>query len=181
MATWPTIYGHMAATLEPPISSADAPHALSRDVRRFTGFLSRGAPGPHAHVVLLGLDDFDGPDLLKSVNRGFAYSTFERLQQNIDLSFDDLGVMLDIPRRTLTRRKRDGRFLPAESDRLVRASRLFGHTLALFEGDRRAATAWLKTAQPALGGAVPFDLAKTDLGAGEVERLILRLEHGVFS
>jgi putative toxin-antitoxin system antitoxin component (TIGR02293 family) len=64
---------------------------------------------------------------------------------------------------------------------LLRASRLFGRTLELFEGDRDAATEWLTTAQPALGGARPIDLANTDVGAREVETLIGRLEHGVFS
>jgi putative toxin-antitoxin system antitoxin component (TIGR02293 family) len=58
---------------------------------------------------------------------------------------------------------------------------LFGKTLELFEGDRDAATEWLTTAQPALGGSVPLDLAKSDVGAREVERLVGRLEHGVFS
>ena len=81
----------------------------------------------------------------------------------------------------MTRRKRDGRFLPDESDRLLRASRLFGKTLELFETDRDTATEWLTTAQPALGGAVPIDLAKSEVGAREVERLLGRLEHGVFS
>jgi putative toxin-antitoxin system antitoxin component (TIGR02293 family) len=81
----------------------------------------------------------------------------------------------------MTRRKREGRFLPDESDRLLRASRLFGKALELFEGDRDAATEWLTTAQPALGGTVPLDLAKSEVGALEVERLIGRLEHGVFS
>ena len=61
-----------------------------------------------------------------------------------------------------------------------RRMRVFRKTLALFEGDREAAAAWLATAQPALGGVVPIDLAKTDGGAREVETLIEQLEHGVF-
>ena len=90
-------------------------------------------------------------------------------------------ALIDVPRRTLTRRKRDGRFLPSESDRLLRAARIFGQALALFEGDRDAAKDWLDTAQRALGGVSPLDLARTEAGAREVERLIGRLEHGVFS
>ena len=58
---------------------------------------------------------------------------------------------------------------------------MFGKTLELFEGDRDAATDWLTTAQPALGGAVPLDLAKSEVGAREVERLVGRIGHGVFS
>jgi putative toxin-antitoxin system antitoxin component (TIGR02293 family) len=153
----------------------------TRDVERFRQFLDRGAPGPHAYVVLLGLETFAAQDLLEMVGKGFMYRTFERFQRNTALPFESLLGFVAIPRRTLTRRKREGRFLPDESDRLLRASRLFGRVLKLFEGDRQAATDWLTSAQPALGGATPLDLAQTDVGAREVERLIHRLEHGVFS
>jgi len=168
-------------------TSSSAPHGsqsavpTTSDLERFYVFLRDGAPGPYAYVVLLGLNTFDAPDLLKSVRKGFVYRTFERFQRNTALSFESLVGFVDIPRRTLTRRKREGRFLPDESDRLLRASRLFGQTLSLFEGDREAATEWLTTAQPGLGGATPIDLASTDVGSREVERLIGRLEHGVFS
>jgi len=57
---------------------------------------------------------------------------------------------------------------------------LFGLALALFEGDPAVAADWLTRPQPGLGGAVPIDLAKTGLGAREVETLLGRLEHGVF-
>jgi putative toxin-antitoxin system antitoxin component (TIGR02293 family) len=163
---------------QPAVDTRAAP---TRDVERFRQFLNRGAPGPHAYVVLLGLETFAAQELLSSVSKGFVYRTFERFQRNTALSFESLLELIDIPRRTLTRRKRDGRFLPDESDRLLRASRIFGQTLELFEGDRLAATGWLTSPQPALGGAVPLDLARTDVGAREVERLIHRLEHGVFS
>lgn len=161
--------------------SATSRGETTKDVERFRQFLDQGAPGPLAYVVLLGLETFAAQDLLKTVGKGLVYRTFERLQRNTDLPLESLLVLIDIPRRTLTRRKREGRFLPDESDRLLRATRLFARTLELFEGDRQAATDWLTTAQPALGGAKPLDLARTDVGAREVERLIHRLEHGVFS
>lgn len=153
----------------------------TKDLDRFRQYLRRGAPGPHAYVVLLGLEAFDPPDLLRAVRRGLSYRAFERFRRNTTLSFECVTDLIDIPRRTMTRRKREGRFRPDESDRLLRASRLFGKALALFEGDRDAATEWLTTAQSALGGTVPLDLAKAEVGALEVERLIGRLEHGVFS
>ena len=158
--------------------SADTP---TKDLDRFRRFLRRGAPGPYAYVILLGLETFEPSDLFRAVQKGFSYRSFERFRQNTSWPFDRITALVDIPRRTLTRRKREGRFLPDESDRLLRASRLFGKTLELFEGDREAATEWLTSAQPALGGAVPLDLAKSEVGAREVERLIGRLEHGVFS
>jgi putative toxin-antitoxin system antitoxin component (TIGR02293 family) len=152
----------------------------TKDLERFRQQLRAGQPGPHAYAVLLGLGVFDAPGLLRAVQRGLPYRAFERLQRNTSLSVDLLIGLINIPRRTLTRRKTDGRFLSDESDRLLRAARLFGKILQLFEGDRDAAVEWLTTAQPALAGGVPLNLARTELGVQEVERLAGRLEHGVF-
>ena len=153
----------------------------TKDLDRFRQQLRASQPGPHAYVVLLGLETFDTPALLKAVQRGIPYRAFERFQRNTSLSVDQLVDLINIPRRTLTRRKADGRFLSDESDRLLRVARLFGKALQLFEGDRDATVEWLTTAQTALGGGVPLDLARTELGVREVERLVGRLEHGVFS
>lgn len=168
----------MATTATVRDPTTDTP---TKDLERFRQYLRRGAPGAHAYVVLLGLETFDPPHLLRAVRKGLPYRTFERFRRNTSLSFERVSDLIDIPRRTLTRRKREGRFLPDESDRLLRASRLFGKTLQLFEGDRDAATEWLTTTQPALGGTLPLELARTEVGAREVEQLVGRLEHGVFS
>jgi putative toxin-antitoxin system antitoxin component (TIGR02293 family) len=103
------------------------------------------------------------------------------LRDNTDFSVEDTLRLTGIPRRTLTRRKREGRFPPDEADRLLRGARVFGRAMELFGGDSDAAAAWLSTSQPALGGRVPLDAAASDVGAREVERVIGRLEHGVFS
>lgn len=160
---------------------ADVPEATTPDLQRLRQFVRQGAPGAYAYVILLGMDTFDPRQVLRSVNRGFPYRAFDRFCRNSGLSFDALIALIDIPRRTMTRRKAEGRFLPSESDRLLRASRLFAQALELFEGNRDAALGWLMAAQSALGDASPLDLARTEVGSREVERLIARLEHGVFS
>jgi putative toxin-antitoxin system antitoxin component (TIGR02293 family) len=73
----------------------------------------------------------------------------------------------------------EGRLQPDESDRLVRAARIFAQAVGLFEGDEEAARRWLTSPQPALGGSTPWDYAATEIGAREVENLIGRLEHGI--
>ena len=59
--------------------------------------------------------------------------------------------------------------------------RIFGKALGLFEGDAQATERWLSSPRRALGGATPLERARTEDGAREVEALIGRLEHGVFS
>jgi putative toxin-antitoxin system antitoxin component (TIGR02293 family) len=63
---------------------------------------------------------------------------------------------------------------------LVRFARLLGRAVDVFEsldGARR----WLKAPQYGLGEAIPLEYAKTDVGAREVELLLGRIEHGVYS
>lgn len=171
--------GHMAhsAALVLP----DRSEGATADLERLRQFARHGAPGAHTYVVLLGMNTFDPQEVLQAVNTGLPYRAFDRFCRNSGLPVDTVSALIDIPRRTMTRRKADGRFLSSESDRLLRAARLFAQALELFDGNRDAATGWLMAAQSALGGAAPLALARTEFGSREVERLITRLEHGVFS
>lgn len=159
----------------------ETPARLPKDVLRFREFLRDGAPGPHFYVVLLGLQTFEWASLMKVLARGFSYEALEHLQRNSGLPYEQLLAWLQLAPRTLVRRKKQGRFSADESDRLLRASRILGRALELFEGDRDAAMEWMLNAQPALGGTSPIDAARTELGAREVENLVGRLEHGVYS
>jgi putative toxin-antitoxin system antitoxin component (TIGR02293 family) len=119
--------------------------------------------------------------LLKRLEEGLSFAAFERLKRRLSVSSQELADAALITQRTLARRKRTGRLGPDESDRLVRVSRVFARSIELFEGDVESARSWLMRPVLALGGAVPFEMVKTEVGAREVENLITRLEHGVFS
>ena len=152
------------------------------DLLRFWGELASGGwEADHPYLLLLGLDPVDTARLVDRVEEGLSFAELERLRQNMGLSMDEIAGLVQIRPRTLDRRKKEGRLHPEESDRLLRASRVFGRAIALFEGDGEGALGWLSTPQMALGGAVPLEMARTEIGAREVEGLIGRLEHGVFS
>lgn len=138
-----------------------------------------GLDGPHTYASLLGLRTFDSVALQERVAAGLPFQTLERFQGKIGLPMTELAALLHIRMRTLSRRKDEGRLRPDESDRLLRASRLFGKILDLFEGDVEKARRWLATPQEALGGATPLTYARTDLGSREVENLVGRLEYGI--
>ena len=135
----------------------------------------------HAYVMLLGLKPSDTIRLVMKVEKGLPFRVVERLRRNMALTLEELAELIQVRPRTLSRRKEEGRLQPDESDRALRASRLFGRTLELFEGDAATARAWLSEAQPALGGAIPLSMARTEIGAREEEILNGRLQHGVFS
>ena len=154
---------------------ASVPH----DLDQFRRVLKFGMPGPHAYVVLLGLTRFDFPGVIEKIRKGLPYSSFERLQKNTGFSTDQLLDLLQIPRRTLARRKATGRFAAEESDRLVRFARIYARALHFFDGDAAAATEWLSHAQRAFRYATPLEMARTEVGSQEIERLLGQLEYGV--
>ena len=141
--------------------------------------MQSGRKQGHHDVALLGLRNYDLLWIYQNVRKGIAYSAFEHFQRNTALATEALAALAGIPRRTLARRKEQGRFEPDESDRLVRFAKLFGRALELFEGDADAAREWLTTPQRGLGGIAPVELGKTDIGVNEVENLIGRLEYGI--
>lgn len=135
------------------------------------------------YVMLLGLHN--GPDtpmlVVQELEKGLPYKALTTLQRLMSLSLKELAEVTDIRYRTLCRRKEKGRLELDESDRLLRLTRIFGRALELFEGNRVSALRWLSKKQQSLDGATPLEMAKTEIGASEVERLISRLEHGVFT
>jgi putative toxin-antitoxin system antitoxin component (TIGR02293 family) len=152
----------------------------TKDVERFHALRNQPAT-PRGYIVLLGLDYFDLPSILKAIEKGFSWKTFERFLKNIDLPAEQIADIIGIPRRTLARRKVEGRLKPDESDRLLRLARVFGSALDLFNGNRDAAVLFLTDVNMALGGVAPIDLARTQIGAEEVEQLVGRIQYGMFS
>jgi putative toxin-antitoxin system antitoxin component (TIGR02293 family) len=152
----------------------------TKDIARFQS-LSGKTRTPRAYLVLLGLDFFDLPSVLQAVEKGFTWKTFERFVKNFGLPMEQVADVLGIPRRTLARRKVEGRLKSDESDRLLRLARVFGAALDLFDGNREAAVGWLTDVNRALGNVSPLDYARTELGADEVEDLVGRIEYGIFS
>lgn len=112
---------------------------------------------------------------------GLPFGELEDLQTSLAIPSERLAPMLGISKATLHRRKgSSGKLSPSVSDRVLRYARLLGHALKVFNGPD-AAKLWLNAPQVGLGGSVPLDYAKTEIGAREVENLLGRIEYGVYS
>lgn len=137
--------------------------------------------GKYTVEKLLGIETTDNLKLAKKVEAGFSFEALERLGRATGLPLEKLRAAVRIAPRTLTRRKKEKKLSPEESDRLVSISRLLAQTFELFEGNEEAGTRWFTSPNRALSGASPIEVASTETGAREVENLIGRLEHGVFT
>jgi len=117
---------------------------------------------------------------IRLLKKGLPISSFEKLQERMDVSADTLATIINIAPRTLTRRKQEGRLRTDESERVLRITVLFERAEEVL-GDIEHARQWFKSPKLALAGKSPLEYADTEPGAREVEDLLGRLEHGVFS
>ncbi len=114
------------------------------------------------------------------LRQGLPYQALAALTSAYDIDLRSLALVLRIPQRTLARRRQERRLRPDESDRLFRVARI----AALAEeslGGRDRAARWLKRPNRALGNAIPLQHLDTDLGSRQVEDVLGRISHGIYS
>jgi putative toxin-antitoxin system antitoxin component (TIGR02293 family) len=116
------------------------------------------------------------------VKTGLPVAELDALRELLGVTMENLAARIGISIATLSRRRHSGERLdPGHGDRVLRLARLFRLATELYDGDAQAARAWLQKPARALDGETPLDRAETEAGAREVENLIGRLEHGVYT
>jgi putative toxin-antitoxin system antitoxin component (TIGR02293 family) len=118
---------------------------------------------------------------VERIRSGLPAASALAFKKALGLTNEELASVLGVSLRTVARLDPAKSHLDAVSgDRLVRSARLYAIAAEVLE-DEAAAAQWLKAPQRALGGAVPLELAQTDVGSRAVEALLGRMEHGVFT
>lgn len=99
----------------------------------------------------------------------------------LELEEESLAARCGLSRSTYFRRKQSKKSLSAAAaDLLDRHARIHAQASDVFESDSAAAK-WLKTPQYGLGGAVPLDAIRATAGFREVEKLLTRIDYGVYA
>jgi putative toxin-antitoxin system antitoxin component (TIGR02293 family) len=111
---------------------------------------------------------------------GLPYAALEAVAARYGIPMATLARVIDLPPRTLARRKKERRLSATESDRLVRVARAAASAEDVLE-NRDNAGRWLQKPNRALGGIAPLDLLNSDLGAEQVETILVRIDYGVYS
>lgn len=119
-------------------------------------------------------------DLRDAVRRGLPYHAFESIRQATGLSQQEFSAVLGISNRTIARRREERQLTAAESDRLYRVARTLAHAVSAL-GSIEKARDWCARENRALGGEAPIALLDTDIGVRQVEDVLLRIEHGIYS
>jgi putative toxin-antitoxin system antitoxin component (TIGR02293 family) len=176
-AIWQRVMDNLAESRYPGM---DMRHVLRRKrvavgakpIRRGSGHSPLGAS--------LGLRESDIHALIEEVRAGLPFKALLSFSSESSIGVPEIAALIELPERTLARRKVAGRLTSGESERLLRLSKVFEQAVRLFEGNVQAAVAWLKAPKRALGEKSPWMYLQTEIGAREVENLIGQLEHGVF-
>lgn len=147
---------------------------------------ARIAPSLVSAVTLLGGEGVlhakprVGMDWIPLVRQGLPSASVDAMVRHTRITQSELAQALDIPERTLARRKREGALSPEESAKFVRLARVVERAESVFESADTALD-WLQAPNASLAGATPLSLLDTDIGADSVLDTLGRIEHGVFA
>ena len=149
---------------------------MTQSAHRTTVSAQGGLPGR-----ALGLKAGSSGELIRQVGRGFSFHAMVALESRSGIPLAEIASMIGLPARTFARRKASGRLTSDESEKLLRLSAVFEQAVAWFENDEAGALRWLTSPKREFENQTPLAYSRTELGAREVENLMGRLEHGVFS
>ena len=127
-------------------------------------------------MITLGPENSKG--LIALCKSGFSAQTFDEVAKCLQIPDLRLANAINIPKSTLNRRKREGRFNFEESQRLYRIVRLCNMATSVFDSSEHARE-WLRTPSGDFEGKAPFEYAGTEIGAREVEAVLDRIADGV--
>ncbi|MGH7792241.1 MAG: type II RES/Xre toxin-antitoxin system antitoxin [Thermodesulfobacteriota bacterium] len=120
-------------------------------------------------------------DLREVLREGLPFRALESLAKAMEVQTAALSKIIRVAPRTLARRKgSESSFNSIESDRIYRVARIMSLSIEVL-GSKEKAKEWLSRPSRALGGESPLSLLDTDVGAKQVEEVLGRITHGVFS
>ncbi len=129
---------------------------------------------------LMALSQLPQAELIEAITAGLPTHLARELARKMGIKLDDLAGLLRLNPRTLQRRLDDGVLNLSESERLWELARLFCRAVEVLESEA-GAVHWFKNQVQALGGVTPLSYARTAVGLRELDNILGRIEHGVYS
>ena len=123
----------------------------------------------------------DIPTLISAANAGLSWNMVKEFLGATGLSRHQLANYLEIPERTLARRREAGTLNQRESEEFLRLVEIWEAAIDLFDGDEAVTRTWLLAPAFDLENVAPLNYARTEFGGREVRALIGRIADGVFS
>lgn len=145
-----------------------------------SGFVSETPTSYYEGNVAIPLKNLTSTQKMEIVKGGISKSYLVKLKKNTDLDYDALAQALSVTRSTLINKKGGQKYSIPLSERIIALAELYSFGYEVFE-DQDKFNAWMFHSNQALGGAIPFDFIDNIYGREEIQNLIGRIAHGVYS
>lgn len=119
------------------------------------------------------------------IRAGIPVSAMLQIKKATGLSDQQMAQTVGMSRRTFSRRIQEATVItsklnPVESDRLYRLARIIARAIEVF-GDEKEAQVWLNEPKQALQGQTPLEVIRTEPGVQQLDIMLGRIEHGIFT
>jgi putative toxin-antitoxin system antitoxin component (TIGR02293 family) len=115
------------------------------------------------------------------IQAGLPVNVVAHIAAGLGLRTEEFASLCGMSRATFHRKKTaKAKLGRMESDMVARYASLLNHAAEVFS-DSEAGAKWLREPQIGLGGAVPIDFAQSTQGYQEVEKLLTRIDYGVYA
>ena len=120
-------------------------------------------------------------EMRELLRKGLPYSSLESLAESLSIQIPTITKVMGMNPRTLLRRKEASKnFSQVESDRLYRIAKVISCAIDVL-GSKGKAKEWLSRPNMALGSEIPINLLDTEVGERQVEEVLGRILHGIYS
>lgn len=149
-----------------------------RGARKFVISPPHKVAAPSFWLFAVQLSGLTESERIEKIHSGFEASLLQAFRAAFDVSKALASEFANISTATLDRRLKANNLLDrVASERLDRLSQIAVMAAEVFES-REIASKWLSTPNQALGGVSPLSLCLTELGAGQVKRVLHAIEWG---
>lgn len=130
---------------------------------------------------MLAMDIRSGFDLINLSNLGLKKASLDALIGHLGMSKKAFTEnILNISVKTMERKKSDDLLDKRTSSYIIEITKVVEHAFAVF-GDEEKVQRWLNTSNKALNQMKPIDLFEIPTGLDMVNRILGRIEEGVYS
>jgi len=117
---------------------------------------------------------------MKVVRDGISKKDLESLKAKTDMDYTVLAKTLSVTRATLINKKKNEKFGPSLSEKILDIAGLYAYGFEVFENEM-AFKKWMSTPNRALNGQPPIDWIDNQFGRDEIRNIIGRINYGVHS
>ena len=126
----------------------------------------------------IGLESGMSVETIATIRSGVSIEVLDDLKERLNSTDANLSDIVRIPRRTLSRRRKEGQLRPDESERVLRLLTVVRHAEEVM-GSTEEARKWMHEPNFALANETPLQFCDTGPGARRVDQLLGQIEHGI--